>query len=166
MGPNRLIRLSKIALVAAMGGFALLVAWGNTVDPMTNFAFVQHVLSMDTVFPDNALIGRAITAPALHWAGFGAIVVTEWAVAGLCLFGAYRLARALSGPAEGFDDAKGPAVAGLTLAVLLWFGGFMVIGGEWFLMWQSEIWNGIDSAFRFAAMMLLVLIFLVRPDTD
>lgn len=33
--------------------------------------------------------------------------------------------------------------------VLLLFGaGFMAIGGEWFAMWQSKSWNGLDAAAR------------------
>ncbi len=48
-----------------------------------------------------------------------------------------------------FERAKRFAVAGVTLAFLIWFLGFMVVGGEWFAMWQSTTWNGQQSAFRF-----------------
>jgi hypothetical protein len=47
----RIISLSKTAMVAAIALFASLVAFGNITDYGTNWAFVQHVLSMDTVFP-------------------------------------------------------------------------------------------------------------------
>jgi hypothetical protein len=58
------IRLSKIALVTAAGLFCLLVGYNNIVDYGSNFMFVQHVLSMDTTFPDNALrTSRAILNP-------------------------------------------------------------------------------------------------------
>jgi hypothetical protein len=40
--------------------------------------------------------------------------------------------------------------------MVLWFSGFITVGGEWFLMWQSEIWNGQEAAFR------LVVIFGAR----
>lgn len=160
------LRLSKCALVLSMGLFALLAGTGNLLDPGSNLAFVQHVLSMDTTFPDNQLRGRAITSPSLHLAAFGLIVAAELLVAGLCLWGGVRLWRARHEPAAGFNAAKGPAAAGLTLGVLLWFTGFLVVGGEWFLMWQSEIWNGIASAFRFAASLLLTLIFLAQEDRD
>ena len=36
-----------------------------------------------------------------------------------------------------------------SLGFLVWFFGFMVIGGEWFQMWQSSQWNGQQPAFRF-----------------
>jgi Predicted small integral membrane protein len=49
------IRLSKAAMVAAIAFLASLVAFGNITDYWTNFAFVQHVLSMDTVFPETTI---------------------------------------------------------------------------------------------------------------
>jgi predicted small integral membrane protein len=48
-----------------LGLFGLLVAVDNVIDYGTNYAFVQHVFSMDTTFPGNALMGRAITDPAV-----------------------------------------------------------------------------------------------------
>ena len=59
-----------------------------------------------------------------------------------------------------FNAGKDLAVAGLVLGLLLWFGGFLVVGGEWFQMWQSKTWNGQEAAFRFVACIGLVLIFL------
>jgi hypothetical protein len=44
------------------------------------------------------------------------------------------------------------------LGFLVWFFGFMVIGGEWFQMWQSPLWNGQQAAFRFYLTILAVLI--------
>ncbi|HEY4856776.1 MAG TPA: DUF2165 family protein, partial [Xanthobacteraceae bacterium] len=41
------IRIAKAALVAAVALLASLVSFGNLTDYGTNFAFVQHVLSMD-----------------------------------------------------------------------------------------------------------------------
>ena len=42
----------------------------------------------------------------------------------------------------------------------------MVLGGEWFLMWQSSTWNGQDAAFRFYATLLGMLIFLNQSDAN
>ena len=42
----------------------------------------------------------------------------------------------------------------------------MVVGGEWFQMWQSPTWNGQPAAFRFYLTILAVLIFVSRPDGD
>jgi Predicted small integral membrane protein (DUF2165) len=43
----------------------LLVAFDNITDYGTNYLFVQHVMSMDTTFPGNALMYRSITNPVL-----------------------------------------------------------------------------------------------------
>ena len=48
----------------------------------------------------------------------------------------------------------------------LWFFGFMVVGGEWFQMWQSQTWNGQEAAFRFIGCIGLVLIFLAQKDDE
>jgi len=54
----------------------------------------------------------------------------------------------------------------LTLGFGLWFFGFMVVAGEYFVMWQSKIWNGQDAAFRIATEMLGALIFIALPDGE
>ena len=75
-------------------------------------------------------------------------------------------ALAVRGPAALFNAAKPVVVLGMGLGFLLWFTGFAVIGGEWFAMWQSKEWNGVPSAFRFYVTLLLVLIFVMQPDSD
>src|SRR5215211_3016118 len=75
------IRAAKIVLVAAIALFASLVAFGNLTDYNTNFVFVQHVLSMDTVFPFSTITYRAITSPALHHAAYALIIGAEIAIA-------------------------------------------------------------------------------------
>lgn len=161
-----IVRLVKVAMVASCALFALLVAFGNLVDYGSNYTFVRHTLSMDTTFPGNALMGRAITSPALWTLGYWLIIAAEAATGLILVFGSLRLALAVRGPAALFNAAK-PAVAlGVGLGFLLWFTGFAVIGGEWFAMWQSKEWNGVPSAFRFTVTLLLVLIFVMQPDGD
>ena len=108
-----LIRLTKAVLVFSMGLFAFLAGAGNILDPDTNLAFVVHVLSMDTVFSPGHSRWRAITNPMVHETAFWLIVAIELVVAALCLWGSARLFSNLSAPAQRFNAAKGPAVAGL-----------------------------------------------------
>jgi predicted small integral membrane protein len=159
-------RLVKLAMVASCALFALLVAFNNLVDYGSNYEFVRHALSMDTTFPGNALMGRAITSPTLWTIAYWLIIATEAATGVLLAVGALRLASTLRQPAVQFNAAKSAVVLGIGLGFLLWFTGFLVIGGEWFAMWQSKEWNGIPSAFRFDVVLLLVLIFVVQPDAD
>jgi predicted small integral membrane protein len=45
-------RLSKALLVLTVGPILLLVGIGNIIAYQSNFVFVQHVMAMDTVFPE------------------------------------------------------------------------------------------------------------------
>jgi predicted small integral membrane protein len=161
----RIIRLSKTAMVAAIAFFATLTAFGNVTDYGTNWAFVQHVFSMDTIYPTATIRYRAIDNHALETAGYLTIIAAETLSAMLCWIGATRLLAA-SEDAAAFNRAKGFAVAGLTLGFLLWQVGFMSVGGEWFGMWMSQQWNGVPDAFRFFVTILMVLIYLVLPDRE
>ena len=160
------VRLAKILLVCLVGLFSLLVGADNIIDYGTNYAFVQHVMSMDTVFPNSSLTWRAITSPALQHAAYAAIIAAELLTGVLCLLGAWRLWNARVYFASEFNAAKDLAVAGLVLGFALWFFGFMVVGGEWFQMWQSQSWNGQEAAFRFTGCIGLVLIFLAQKDDE
>ena len=161
-----LIRLSKLAMVAAVAALFTVVAFGNVTDYGTNYAFVQHVMSMDTLFPTTTITYRAITDPALHRAAYALIITTESLTAALCWIGALILLLRCRGPAPAFNRGKTVAIAGLTLGFLLYQFGFIVIGGEWFGMWMSQQWNGVSSAFRYLTIVLLVLLFVVLPDGE
>jgi predicted small integral membrane protein len=161
-----IMRAAKIAIVAAVAAFATLVAFDNITDYGTNFMFVQHVLSMDTIFPSSTIGYRAITSPALHHAAYALIIAAEAGTAALCWIGVLALLRARRAPAHAFNRAKVWAIAGLTLGFLTWQFGFMTVGGEWFGMWMSQQWNGAPSAFRFAMVIIAVLIFVAMRDEE
>ncbi|CRM65264.1 hypothetical protein [Pseudomonas sp. 37 R 15] len=159
-------RYAKLVLVAMLAVFAALAAFNNLTDYASNFNFVRHVLSMDTTFPGNAAMSRAINAPWLWHGAYWAIIAGEALTALLLAVGGLMLWCARRNCAQQFNHAKAFAVAGLTTGLLVWFFGFMVIGGEWFLMWQSQEWNGQNAAFKFYAAILGVLVFLNQPDAD
>jgi len=48
----------------------------------------------------------------------------------------------------------------------MWLVAFLSVGGEWFLIWQSKIWNGQDAAFRMFTTIGIVLIRVGQPDAD
>lgn len=159
-------RLSKIALIAAVAVFMGIVALNNVIDYGSNFEFVKHVLSMDTTFPDNKLKWRAMTSPAVHHAFYAGIIAWETlTVAGL-LAAALKLWKFRQSSATAFNAAKSFAVGALVLNLLLWFFAFITIGGEWFAMWQSQIWNGQAAAFRMFTCVGLILLFVKIPDPE
>ena len=159
-------RLSKTAFVAAMALFASLVAFGNITDYGSNFAFVQHVFLMDTIFPDATIKYRAINSDFLHNAGYILIIAAETLTAVLCWIGAFVMLKNLKGTAVSFNRSKKLSILGLTLGFLVWQVGFMSVGGEWFGMWMSKQWNGVPDAFRFFITIIAVLIYVVMPDSE
>ncbi|MBD8873079.1 DUF2165 domain-containing protein [Rhodanobacter sp. DHB23] len=161
-----LVRLCKVAVLAAIALWIALVAFGNLGDYGSNWPFVQHVLAMDTIFPDAHIRYRAIRSPLLQHAAYALIIALEVLAAVLCWLGVWRLWRARQGTAAAFQRAKRIAVLGLATGVLLWLGGFVAIGGEWFGMWMSSQWNGIESAFRFAIVLLAMLLWLGQRDDE
>jgi predicted small integral membrane protein len=55
---------------------------------------------------------------------------------------------------------------GLSAGVSLWLVGFMAIGGEWFGMWMSSQWNGVETSFRLVALLLGALIYLGQREAE
>lgn len=160
------IRISKAFLVLLISLFCLLVGYNNIVDYGSNFNFVQHVMLMDTTFPGNQLMGRAITTPFLHHAAYWLIIAGELSAGALCLTGSVTLFRAVRQDQATFSRAKMLAIAGLTLGIFVWFFGFMTVAAEWFLMWQSSEWNGVQAAFRFIICLGFMLIYLTQAESQ
>ena len=159
-------RFSKIALLAAVALFMGLIAFNNITDYGSNFDFVQHVLSMDTTFPGTRLKWRAMSTPALHHAFYWTIIAWE-GLSGLGIAaGALALWRARRQSAALFNATKSLAVGALTANLILWFTAFLTVGAEWFVMWQSQVWNGQAAATRMFTCVGLVLLILKTPDSD
>ncbi|HEV2486524.1 MAG TPA: DUF2165 domain-containing protein [Terracidiphilus sp.] len=159
-------RTSKMLLLAGIALFYTLVVFNNLTDFDSNFQFVRHVLAMDTTFPGNRGMWRALPSPAWHATFYLSIIAWEIATAALLWWGVVRLLRALRLPAAEFNTSKRVPVAALTLSLLMWLVAFLAVGGEWFLMWQSHTWNGQEAAFRNFAVVGLVLLIMLQPDTD
>jgi len=159
-----IVRLSKCVLVLAVAFFYTLVVFNNTTDYDSNFQFVRHVLQMDSTFPDNRGMWRAINSPAIHTIFYLSIIGGEIVTAALLWWGGARLLLASRRPVDAFCKAKGVSVAALTLGMLLWFGAFLSVGGEWFLMWQSKTWNGQEAAFRLFVVSGIVLLYVTAPE--
>lgn len=164
--PTTLLRLVRAAFVAAVALFALLVALNNATDYGSNFAFVTHVLRMDTTFEGNNLMWRAVETAWIHHAAYVVIIVAEAATGLLCALGAWHLLRDRHVPPAAFERSKRLATVGLAIGIVLWFTGFLTVGAEWFLMWQSEKWNGQQPAFRFVMVLFATLIFLHLPERE
>jgi predicted small integral membrane protein len=159
-------RWAKVLLLAGIALFYTLVVFNNLTDFGSNLQLVRHTLTMDTTFPGNHGMWRAIDSPAIHLAFYIGIIVWEIVTAILLGWGAVRLVRLVRQPASAFNQAKGVAVAALTLSLTMWLVAFLAVGGEWFLMWQSATWNGQQAAFRMFTVVGLVMLILLQPDAE
>ncbi len=158
------------ALVLVNGLYIFLVALGNITDYDTNFAFVQHVLSMDTtnfgqaagegLDPD--VMWRAITNPVIWNLGYIGIIIWESVAAIVLITAVVFFVRGFRG--HGFAAARVWSSIGLVMIILLFVGGFITMGGEWFQMWRSQAWNGLDPAFRNSVLAGIGLVLLHLPS--
>jgi predicted small integral membrane protein len=159
-------RLAKVGMVASLALFTFVVTMDNIIDYDANFSFVRHVLSMDTTFLDDTLRWRAITEPTLWHVFYALIILGEGLTCSALALAALQMARALRSSPPIFKAAKRHVHTGALIGFAVWFTGFMVIGGEWFAMWQSQTWNGQQAAFRFYVTLLVVLIYVCQPESE
>src|SRR5882757_5732059 len=89
------LRVAKLALVFAVAIFYSLVVLNNTTDYDSNYQFVRHVLMMDSTFPGNRGMWRAVNSPAWHTLFYLAIITWETMSMILCRLGAFLLASAV-----------------------------------------------------------------------
>lgn len=160
-----ILRACKAITCLSLAVFALLTGLNNVLDYGANYAFVQHTLSMDTVFPGNALKGRAILDPFIWKVAYALIIFAEFLTGILLSVGAICLLKNIHSSLA-FTQAKNWVYLGCLTGILLWFFGFIVIGGEWFCMWQSEQWNGVEAAFRFVVLIMFTFLLTAIPESE
>jgi predicted small integral membrane protein len=160
------LRTIKSALVLGVALFYSLVVFNNITDYDSNYQFVRHVLMMDSTFPGNRGMWRAIDAPLFHTAFYLSIIAWETITMLLCWWGGFRMLQALRGSAAAFHRAKRVSIVALTLSLLMWLVAFLSVGAEWFLMWQSKTWNGQDAAYRMFTVVGIVLLLVAQPDGE
>ncbi|MGI5346919.1 DUF2165 domain-containing protein [Streptomyces sp. CA-250714] len=140
-------------LTATVALYIALVAFGNITDFDTDRQFVRHVLAMDTTFRDDDLMWRAITSHAWQDAAYIAIIGWETLSALVLIAATWLWLRR-----RDLRRARFLSTAGLLMLLLLFGAGFIGIGGEWFAMWQSEKWNGLEAATRVVLLSGLALL--------
>ena len=161
------LRAAKVVMVAAIALFASLVAFGNLTDYNTNFVFVEHVLSMDTIFPFSTIQYRAITNPTLHQAAYASSSLPGVVIAVLCWIGAAALVRQLRA-VPGVQSGEGifPSSASCSAFCCSRSASYRS-GGEWFGMWQSQQWNErTERVPLFVVTIIASADFVAMPDQE
>lgn len=157
-------RLIKIFFGISIGLYMLLVCINNITDYDANFQFVSKVSGMEDIFSKAKNGWRAVNSLILQHIFYMFIIIWEIVVTILVALGVTRMARTFKGETTDFKNSGKPLRIGLFLGVMLWFTIFVSLGGEWFLMWQSKIWNGQNTAFMLTICFLLFLIYQNQPD--
>lgn len=160
------LRLLKMMVLLFAGLFGLFVFGGNLMDYDSNYQFVHHVLSMDTTFEGNALMWRAIESSALHTVAYWFLIIAEGIFSLLAFIGVYHMAKNLRASGAAFNKSKAFGFYAFMLGFAIWFLGFVVIGSEWFAMWQSQIWNGKETAMDITTVWVGFAVLLALKDDD
>ena len=158
----KMIRIYKAITVLLLAGYFSMVVFNNLFDYQTNLNYMQHTMNMDTLAAREIHGWRSINSPHLHNILFLLVIIMETAVALLCFAGGIKLLD--TGNVQKRHLGKELRTCGLTLALVIWFGVFFIIAGEWFLAWQTP-WNALPSASRIMTTTGIVLIFINLPET-
>lgn len=159
-----MIRIVKIGLIITVVLWGFFGALGNILNWDETRGAVAAVTSMVS-FEGGAQSWQATSSPVVIWLGALFIMLSKLSAGVLCVVGAGRMWQSRNGSAAEFSAAKRIALAGCGIAVIMLFGGFIVIAESWFELWRSESMSAVLSAvFRYAGMITLIAIFVAMPD--
>ena len=152
------IRYCKASLLFVAAFFYFLVVFNNIFDYGSNLLYIENVLGMTETFSDS-LHWRRLEHPFFHWVFYVTIILWELLSMVLCAWAGWKLLSAARMDAVAFQKAKRLGAVAYTVSLLQWYFAFITVGGEYFLMWQSENWNGQDAAFRMFGILGISLLF-------
>ncbi len=160
-----MLRTTKILLVLSVSLWGFVGAFHNVLDWGGTTAAVGATTSMAT-FDGGAESWQATTNSAVIWIGAIFITLSKLAAAVMCMVGAFRMVQLRGSDPVTFAAAKEFALAGCAVAVIMLFGGFIVIAESWFELWRSDVMRGpvLQSAFRYGGMITLIALFVGMKD--
>lgn len=150
-------------LTVAFWGFV--GALHNVIDWSGTIGAVGAVTSMITI--EGGSDGwQATSNSVIIWIGALFIMLSKVAVGVLCSIGGIRMWRVKAADVAAFQLAKNMALAGCGVAIIMLFGGFIVIAESWFELWRSESMLGpvLQSSFRYGGMIGLIALFVATKD--
>lgn len=159
----RMARVVTSLFVLMVALYYLVVGFDNITNPVnpnaSNWPFVQGVLSGDGVPADSGFEWRFIDATWFQAAAYIGVMTTETLTGILLLIGGITGLRA-SRTDQRWGHAQKWTYAGGILGLAVFFLGFMVIGGNWFIMYLNSKWNGLEPAFQNSTMTVLMLVLV------
>jgi len=144
---GRVLRSVASGAVLMQAAYFLVVAFDNITNPQSNWVFVQGVLSLDGVFDNSGFEWRAINANWFHVLAYVALIAME-TLTGILLTWAGVVGLKNATNRTGWGNAQRLTMLGVTTGLLVFFFGFITVGGNWFVMYLNSKWNGLDPAFQ------------------
>lgn len=160
-----MLRLVKIALICSIALWGFIGALFNIIDWGGTMSAVGAATSMST-FEGGVDSWKATSNSAAIWLGAIFIFFSKLTAAVLCTMGAVNMWQARDADPAQFAIAKELAMAGCGIAIIMLFGGFIIIAESWFELWRSDVMRGpvLDSAFRYAGMIALIALFVASGE--
>lgn len=159
------LRIIKILLIAVVALWGFLGAFLNVVDWGGTTGSVEAAVSMAT-WEGGAESWQATSSQALIWVGALFIMLSKLTAGSLCAVGCIKMWQLRSSDGDSFQASKEFALAGCAVAMIMLFGGFIVVAETWFEMWRSDVLRGpsLQSAFRYGGMIMLIGLFVGMKD--
>ena len=157
------IRLIKVALIAFLGLGALAYGLHNILNWPVVVDNVGQVLTLEHNVIVTVSMVPAITNETLIAIACCIIIGAEVGTGIVALIGAFILWQARNADADAFHQAKYWGAVGSLMAVILWFGGFMVVGAALFQMYQHALGDASYNMAFFCSV-TAALVFLIVKD--
>ena len=160
-----MLRKTKSIMILTVALWGFLGAFHNVFDWSGTIGAVGAVTSMATIAGATES-WQAISHPWVIWLGAFFIVAAKVVTGAMCAIGAKRMWQAQGSDSVAYNSAKEIALTGCAVAMIMLFGGFIVIAEGWFELWRSESMIGpvLQSAFRYGGMITLIALFVVSKD--
>lgn len=159
-----MIRYLKVLLVAMVALWGLIGFMGNLAELDVAYEAVYSVTTMPA-FEAGEGPPWATDSPIVIWLGVAWIVLGKLVAVLFCGWGAIAMLRTIRADPVRFKEAKRWAVLGCGLALAVLFGGFIVIGEMFYLMFMdpgSE--RAAAAAFRYGGFIALIMIFVAQDE--
>jgi predicted small integral membrane protein len=160
----RTARVVTSLVVLMVAAYYLVVGFDNITNPTnpnaSNWPFVQGVISGDGVPADSGFQWRFIDATWFQAISYVLVMTMETLTGVILLVAGVKGLRAAPSSAR-WDRAQKWTLVGGLLGLGIFFFGFMVVGGNWFIMYLNAKWNGLEPAFQNSVMTVSMMILTV-----
>ena len=157
----RTARVMTSLFILMVASYYLVVGFDNITNPTnpnaSNWPFVQGVLSGDGVPADSGFQWRFIHATWFEALAYIGVMAAETLTGVILLIAGIKGLRG-SARCPSWGQAQKWTFVGGFLGLLVFFFGFMVVGGNWFIMYLNSKWNGLEPAFQISVMTTAMLI--------